>query len=180
MILRWRTPIKTLFQFVTNQTCGWILFCGHLRIHLNVIFQLYHGENKLIFNEMMRFVLYYTNTLSWIFYSASSLKQQSTDRHEEVLMILRWRTPIKTLFQFVTNQTCGWILFCGHLRIHLNVKETSHLKVVKRFHNSTEKSSSHHILYIGYRVVNGCFLAGIHKSYSKIVQYIGYSVLYWN
>ena len=60
------------------------------------------------------------------------------------------------------------------------MKETSHLKVVKRFHNSTEKSSSHNILYIGYRVVNGCFLVGIHKSYSKIVQYIGYSVLYWN
>ena len=27
-----------------------------------------HGENKLIFNEMMmRSALYYTNTLSWIF-----------------------------------------------------------------------------------------------------------------
>ena len=34
----------------------------------SVIFQLYHGENKLIFNEMMmRFTLYYTNTLIWIF-----------------------------------------------------------------------------------------------------------------
>jgi hypothetical protein len=34
----------------------------------SVIFQLYHGENKLIFNEMMiRSALYYTNTLSWIF-----------------------------------------------------------------------------------------------------------------
>jgi hypothetical protein len=35
----------------------------------SVIFQLYHGgKNKLIFNElMMRSVLYYTNTLSWIF-----------------------------------------------------------------------------------------------------------------
>ena len=31
------------------------------------IFQLYHGENKLIFNEvMMRSALYKTNTLSWI------------------------------------------------------------------------------------------------------------------
>jgi hypothetical protein len=31
------------------------------------IFQLYHGENKLIFKEMMtRSVLYYTNRLSWI------------------------------------------------------------------------------------------------------------------
>ena len=31
-------------------------------------FQLYHGENKLLFNEMMMtFALFYTNTLSWIF-----------------------------------------------------------------------------------------------------------------
>jgi len=32
------------------------------------MFQLYHGENKIVFNEMMmRPALYYTNTLSWIF-----------------------------------------------------------------------------------------------------------------
>jgi hypothetical protein len=31
------------------------------------IFQLYHGENKLIFNEMMRSALNSTTTLSWIF-----------------------------------------------------------------------------------------------------------------
>ena len=31
-------------------------------------FQLYHSENKLMFNEMMmKYALYYTNTLSWIF-----------------------------------------------------------------------------------------------------------------
>jgi len=34
----------------------------------SAIFQLYHGENKLIFNEMMvRSVLFCANTLSWIF-----------------------------------------------------------------------------------------------------------------
>jgi len=32
----------------------------------SAIFQLYHGKNKLIFNEMMmRSALFYTNTLSW-------------------------------------------------------------------------------------------------------------------
>ena len=37
------------------------------------IFQLYHGENRLIFSEMMmRPSLYQTNTLSLFFYSASS------------------------------------------------------------------------------------------------------------
>jgi len=40
------------------------------------IFQLYHGENKLAFNEMMMMsALFQTNTLSWI------LKQQSVGRH---------------------------------------------------------------------------------------------------
>jgi len=34
----------------------------------SAISQLYHGENELIFNEMMmRSALYYSNTLSWIF-----------------------------------------------------------------------------------------------------------------
>ena len=34
----------------------------------SAIFQLYHDENKLIFNEMMmRSSLFYTYTLSWIF-----------------------------------------------------------------------------------------------------------------
>ena len=47
----------------------------------STIFQLHHGKNKFIFNEMMmRSTLYKTNTLSWIF-SISSLKQQSAYRH---------------------------------------------------------------------------------------------------
>jgi len=40
----------------------------------SAIFQLYHGENKLIFNEMM------TRFAELDFYSASSPKQQSTDK----------------------------------------------------------------------------------------------------
>jgi hypothetical protein len=48
----------------------------------SAIFQLYHGENKLIINEMMmKSTLYQTNMLSLVFYSASSLKQQSAGRH---------------------------------------------------------------------------------------------------
>jgi hypothetical protein len=40
----------------------------YLEKHCNSeIFQLYHGENMFIFNEMMRSVLYNTNKLSWIF-----------------------------------------------------------------------------------------------------------------
>jgi hypothetical protein len=34
----------------------------------SAILQLYHGENKLIYNEMIRkSAMYQTNTLSWIF-----------------------------------------------------------------------------------------------------------------
>jgi len=41
----------------------WLLFSA-----TSANFQLYHGENKLILNEMMiRSALYQTNTLSWIF-----------------------------------------------------------------------------------------------------------------
>jgi hypothetical protein len=48
----------------------------------SAIFQLYHGENKLIINEMMmKSTLYQTNMLSLVLYSASSLKQQSAGRH---------------------------------------------------------------------------------------------------
>ena len=43
------------------------------------IFQAYHGKNKLHFIDIMS-DLFYTNTLSWMFSSSSSLKQQSADR----------------------------------------------------------------------------------------------------
>jgi len=60
------------------------------------IFQLYHYENKLIFNEMMmRSALYQTNMLSWIFIVLAT--QQSTDRHvaslRHIILI-----PSKTVF----------------------------------------------------------------------------------
>jgi hypothetical protein len=41
----------------------WLLFNAN-----SAIFQLYYGENKLLFNEMMMSsALFYTNTLSWSF-----------------------------------------------------------------------------------------------------------------
>jgi hypothetical protein len=64
----------------------------------SAIFQLYHGENKLIVNELtMKSDLYYTNTLTVVgFYIASSLKQQSVDRHVTPLrhIILIWSQPV--------------------------------------------------------------------------------------
>ena len=43
-----------------NALSEWLLFKA-------VFFQLYHGENKLHFNEMMMSPLYWTNMHSWIF-----------------------------------------------------------------------------------------------------------------
>ena len=68
-------PVRSDFcQKFNNQSClafitleysvsGWLLFIAN-----SAIFQLYRGENKLIFNEMMMgSVFCYTNTPSWIF-----------------------------------------------------------------------------------------------------------------
>ena len=53
----------------------------------SAILQLYHGENKLIFqwnDDEVRFVLD-QHALQLDFYSAISLKQQSMDRHVTLL-----------------------------------------------------------------------------------------------
>jgi hypothetical protein len=57
-------------KYVSKWLSEWLLFSAN-----SAFFQLYHGENKLIFNEMMMTsALYQTNTLNWIFIGASSLK----------------------------------------------------------------------------------------------------------
>ena len=60
----------------------WLL----LNANWAVIFQLYHGENKLLFrgDDHVRFVLKPTH-LSWIFNSDSSLIQQSAGRQGAAL-----------------------------------------------------------------------------------------------
>ena len=58
----------------------WVIVVVSLR-PTQQFFSYFDGENNLIFNEMMmRSPLCLTNTLKLIFYSASSLKQQSADR----------------------------------------------------------------------------------------------------
>ena len=52
----------------------WLLFNTD-----STIYQIYHGENKLIFNEMMMRANVIHAELD--FYSAISLKQQSKDRY---------------------------------------------------------------------------------------------------
>jgi hypothetical protein len=80
-------PYKILEDFhvhtfqMDGQT-GWKLYITSRKEWVSewAIFQLYDGENKLIFNEMMmRFALDQHTELDC--YSASSLKQQSSSRH---------------------------------------------------------------------------------------------------
>ena len=61
--------LKTVIYDMTTRK--WLLFSAN-----STIFQLYHGENKLIFNEMMM------RSAELDLYSASSLKQQSMGRHQ--------------------------------------------------------------------------------------------------
>ena len=57
----YRYIISILTTKILQWVSGWLLFNAN-----SAIFQLYHSENKLFFNEMiMRSALYETNTLSW-------------------------------------------------------------------------------------------------------------------
>jgi hypothetical protein len=64
----------------------WLLFNAN-----SAIFQLYHGDNKLIFNNIMIGPLCSRPTRWGFFHSASSLKQQSAGRHivplEHIILI---------------------------------------------------------------------------------------------
>ena len=70
----------------------------------STIFQLYHGENKLIFHEMIMSPLCSRPTCLVVFYSANSLKQQSAGRlHSDTFF--RFRADQSLLFLF--NAACG-------------------------------------------------------------------------
>jgi hypothetical protein len=76
--------------WVSDWWCTWV--SEWLLVNANsAIFQLYHGENKLIFNEIMIGPLNSRPTRWGFFYSASSLKQQSAGRHiaplEHIILI---------------------------------------------------------------------------------------------
>ena len=60
--------LKTVIYDMTTRE--WLLLSAN-----STIFQLYHGENKLIFNEMMM------RSAELDLYSAGSLKQQSMGRY---------------------------------------------------------------------------------------------------
>jgi hypothetical protein len=71
-------------------------------------FQLFHGENKLIFNEMMimmRFALYQINLLSWIFIMLAhwnNSQQVDMSLHSDTLV---WFRANQSLL-FLLNAVC--------------------------------------------------------------------------
>ena len=71
----WRIKIILFFQYplLIDWVSEWLLLNAN-----SAIFQLYHGENKLIINEV-RFVVDQDAELQ--LHSSSSLKQQSAGRH---------------------------------------------------------------------------------------------------
>ena len=84
--------LKTVIYDMTTRE--WLLFSAN-----STIFQLYHGENKLIFNEMMM------RSAELDLYSASSLKQQSMGRHvappAHIILI-----PSQPVLLFLLNVVC--------------------------------------------------------------------------
>ena len=70
----------------------WLLFNAN-----SAVFQLYHGENKLIFSEMMiRSALFQTNKLSWIFIALA---------HWNNSLRINMSPYSDTLFWFWANQS---------------------------------------------------------------------------
>jgi hypothetical protein len=72
----------------------------------SAIAQLCHGENKIIINEMMmRFALFYTNTLSWIFIVLANWNNSprvDMSIHSETLFWFRANQS----FLFLLNAAC--------------------------------------------------------------------------
>ena len=74
----------------------WLLFNAN-----SANFQLYHGENKLIFNVMMRSALYSTNMLNWILIVLAHRNNNSQ---------IDMSPYLDTFFWFRTNQSLLFLL----------------------------------------------------------------------
>jgi hypothetical protein len=110
-------PVNVLYHvcyFVTPD-CNWVI--ERLLFNVNsAIYQLYHGENKLIFNEMMmRSAWYYTNTISWIF-----------------MVLVHWNKSPRVDMSLHTN-TLSWFWANQYLLLLLNAAcfaEKQHISIL--------------------------------------------------
>jgi hypothetical protein len=108
----------------------WLLFNTN-----SAIFQLYHGEDKLIFNEMkMRSTLYYTNTLSWIFIVLTDW--QSADRHI---------VPLGHIVQFLASQSLLFLLntACLAEKLQIPINSLWFDPIGPRTHDLSHSSRTH-------------------------------------
>jgi hypothetical protein len=134
---------------------GWLLFNAN-----SGIFQLYHDENKLIFNEMiMRSALYYTKMLSWMLIALTHWnKSRSLIDMLPDSDILSW-FPINQSFPFLLNAACRAVLTTSralgqssartgahtytttHRNKTVNVYKIKHIYIVLVFNNNNNNIS---------------------------------------
>ena len=95
----WRSSHNS-FDILVVFMIEWLLFNDN-----SAIFQLCHGENNLIFNEMMkRSALFQINTLSWIFKVLA---------HWNNIQRIDISSHSDTLTWFRANQSPWWCMLSG-------------------------------------------------------------------
>jgi hypothetical protein len=95
------TPCNQCLSQLQLWVSEWLLLSGN-----SAIFQVYHGENKLIFNEMMmRSALYKTNTRSWIFVVLAQWNTSFRIDRSPKPDTLTW-FPSKQYLLFLRNDVC--------------------------------------------------------------------------
>jgi hypothetical protein len=108
---QWNVAGLLLIHLVMRGVSEWLLFNAN-----SAIFQLYHGENNLIFNEiMMRSALFYSNTFSWIprFIEMSVQSQESERTCIYVLGVSILSLSTRSLLEFGTVPKV-WSFFVLH------------------------------------------------------------------
>jgi hypothetical protein len=101
------TCLSVDFCFSEHLVSGWLLLNAN-----SAFFQLYHGENKLIFNEMLIMSAFcQTNNLSWIF-----------------LVLAHWNKSPRIDMCIYFFSSPGHVSFCHHLASVVR-RKLSHLNL---------------------------------------------------
>jgi hypothetical protein len=90
-----------------NMTGLWLRQMEHVHGHL-CMFGLYHGDNKLHFNQMTMTCLFPEHHAMFDFYSANSLNQQSINIHiaplVHIILILSQQVSALTSYYYVLSR----------------------------------------------------------------------------
>jgi hypothetical protein len=143
------TYIENYHYWVSEWVSEWVLFNAN-----SAIFQLYHGENKLIFNEMMmRSAVYWNNTLSWI-----------------VLVLVDWNNFPRvdmslhsdTLYWFRANQSLLFLLIDACLA---KKQQTRPVLEPTIYHTRSEHANHYATDVVLVIIIYICFIFIIHYWY---------------